>query len=170
MPDMNLNRIIRDTAKEIDSADPFVVSTAVIKKMSAKEVREALAITMPNYARIAMSVSQAVRSGNRAVRTGESQNLDRSKSAYIRRDAIDRALASSFYNKQTETYKPLKDCTADDLRIGAESRRHEAALNVAKAERYEELMNAMIQANARTVGDLSREVFAKAFFESEAVA
>lgn len=57
-------------------------------------------------------------------------------------------------------FRYLGDCTADDLEWSANERRHQAAANLAEAERIDTLAAAMRRYKAATVRDLPRDTLA----------
>jgi len=125
--------------------DPVTVAAEVVAELPARSLRGALAETLPAYV-----TAMVVHRRGLAVRAALSGDVVANDSPRWR--AAGALLREAFYNG-TE-WKPLGDCTADDLELGADARRRRAESILVEADRWERLAKEVRNRNVSTVADL----------------
>lgn len=140
--------ILRDVLATSPSVSPHALADEVIEKLTVRQIREALTLTLPEYVRREMS---HVRSANRK------DDADEPKADPYRRVRAqaqawrDRVLADRDLG---ETYKPFGEFTLADLKVAAERRFTLAQANQIEGDKYAALAAALEQCGGETVADL----------------
>lgn len=151
MTTFDLRAAVRHVLDTTDLADPRDIATKVAENVPANQRIYALTTALDPYVREAI---QRRRNSNPIIGSA-SPRTGSSKVAAIQ--AYARALRDQVH-VGAGAWKPLGDCTYDDLMFAAEERREHARQNAAAAERYQTLADLVRDEGAARVADLPVEV------------
>lgn len=138
--------------------DPARVAEKLLAALSDEEAHIVSAAALPDYVR---HVLTRPLQGGQTFETPDGRRFASRKVAAIV-DWVESELNRSVYVAPAGEWKRLRDCTVDDVLALVASRRQKAAEVAAEADRHARLVKAMRKADAETVGDLARDVAAKA--------
>lgn len=144
--DSRLREITRGIITETGSADPHVVASAVIERLTARQCREALAVCLPGWVRISVHGPTTGPVRPTAPR-GKGVNGARRVAEWYRRVLAEREFTGT-------EWKVFGDCSAADLRAAAAVKYEKAAQTVAKGDELSEVATFMEEHSRETVHDI----------------
>lgn len=139
-----VRQVIRTAMDDSPSADPAIVASTVLDKLTPRQIREALALCLPPYVRVEMS-----RYGWHTRRAARSPmtTADRVRSWYLSQLGV-----SLFIGDE---WKFLRDCSAEDLHTAASDRYRKATEVHAEGDRWTKVALFMEEHNRETVSEIS---------------
>jgi hypothetical protein len=135
-------------------SDPRDIAEKILGDLAARERRDALVEVLPEYVRITIG-RERHRPASDDPASGDPQNQSTNAGSSRWRRAAS-VLARRYM--PIDTWKPLRDCTRDDVLALVAGYRDRAVQNTHKAEQFEALAAQMAKAKAPTVGALSEDV------------
>ena len=144
----NLRAHIKATLDSTTLSDPHDVAALVLKDSTAAQRKEWVEEILPAY------VADVMRDGrNRSLNHAMGRRTP-TKSAKVAgvRDWWSKLLDSRI--SVGEQWKPVGDCTAEDLALVIEARRQKARQINAQADKYEVLLGLLARHNASTIREL----------------
>lgn len=130
-------------------SDPREIAEKLIGDIPSRQLRAALAEVLPQYVRVLMTNDRRSDPG----RHSQPGSQTRSAPGSERWRAAAGVLASRFC--PAGEWKPLRDCTRDDVLALVAERRDLAAKNAAVADQFERLHQLMSDRGVSTVGELA---------------
>lgn len=153
----DLRQLVEDVLTDTSLNDPRELAAEVLKRTPAKSVRDAYAVALVDFVRHA-SINET---RHNPILNGKPPRVASAGYSHKRaaiRDAYARALQDRVF-VEPDTWKPLGECTFDDLMGAAVRRRELAEHNIEAAQRYERLAKLLEYHEAATVADLPQETF-----------
>lgn len=142
-----LAQLVRAAAADESLVTPEEISDAVAKALTVREVRGALALTLPGFVRLVVAAKSAS--------AGPPAQNSRTRASAVR------SWAESIRTRRVfvgDVWKVLADCTGGDLRVVAGARERQAHVLAADAARWSQLADRMDSVGAVTVADLPDDV------------
>jgi hypothetical protein len=153
MTDFNLHQVVADVLDGSDLASPEEIAARVAENVGSKQLRAALAQSLPHYV---SRVIQNRRASNVILNPNAVQgpvaNSGRSAKVMGIRNAWARALADRLH--VADGYKLLGECTYNDLMFAAEERRDHARRNSVKADQYAAVAKRLTELGLTKVSEL----------------
>lgn len=152
MTTFDLRALIDEVLAEGELYEPHDIAAEVAKRTPRQALRDAYVLVLADYVRIHAQVSTR---HNPLLNGGSARSRPSSKTGLG--DWWARQMADLVY---ADEWKPLGECTFDDLMVAAARRRELARQNAEAADRYEVLAKLLKDHDADTVRDLPPDVFA----------
>ncbi|MDQ3317519.1 MAG: hypothetical protein M3522_09355 [Actinomycetota bacterium] len=148
---LDLHALIREALAASHDPDPRLVAADVLGRIPAREVRGALALTLPRF--VADVARTSPRVGPESSHPTSDPQPRLAASGPSRWDAV-RLLLPHRVSVADGKWKFLADCTRDDILHAANVRRNHANAELVVADRLDALASRMFAEGATTVADL----------------
>ncbi|WP_099021201.1 hypothetical protein [Mycolicibacterium palauense] len=153
---MSLSTLINQVIEEHPLSNPWDVAEMVAKLTPDDDARafyvEALVpsvrIALANKRNAAISATRRTQSGSRRP---QSSKVDRVRDAW-------QAALNALVAVGSNEWKPLRECTAEDLRVVIDGRMRHIESVRSQVSYYERLVDALMDQDVSTVGELSGPV------------
>jgi hypothetical protein len=152
-----LRNRIRDLGES--EPDPHRVAEKILARMDDYEAQVIARLTLPDYVRKVLAQARPLDTENsdRSYYTASGRRTPSSKVAAVH-DWVEADLARSIYVDDTENYKHLGDCTAENLDFAGATRRRKAAETIAEADRFDRMAAAVRDAGVEILREVPRPV------------
>lgn len=138
-------------------SDPRDIADKIIGDLTARERQAALAEVLPEYVRITLHAGRGHHpTSDEPGSTQGTRTQDVAEPGSSRWRRVSSVFTGRY--KPLDTWKPLRECTRDDVLALVDDYRKRAAQNTRKADQFEALAKRMAKAKVATVGDLPESV------------
>jgi hypothetical protein len=165
-----LRALVRRVLDESEAPDPGSIAELVLDRIEEKDLRAALALTLPDYVRHVIAGSRNASFGLSASQGTEMVATVRPEPVAYRSGKVERAQAYTrelrerlHVGPSTKDYKMFGLCEIPDLMFAVTERRETAAKTNAMADWYQQVAARMTAHKAKRVQDLPRAVLTELF-------